>query len=126
MAELERICPSSILSGAAPPPDETSAAAVLHLCEGLLKVADAVYNSSVALHQTLQAAAAFDATLQQHCIKPVLLDLCLVPKYLSCMLQSNRMCAVLQLCHPLPQLCSLEQVMAFDISSLEETVLHKS
>ena len=110
-AELERTGPSSILSGAAASPDETSAAAVLHLSEGLLKVADAVYNSSVALHKTLQAAAAFNATalhdetsvgflfkvalnlttLQQYCIKPVLLELCLVPQFLSWMLQSNRM-----------------------------------
>ncbi|CAB1461161.1 unnamed protein product [Pleuronectes platessa] len=60
MAELERTCPSSILSGAAAPPGTTSAAAVLHLSEGLLKAAEAVSDSSVALNKTGSAVAVFD------------------------------------------------------------------
>ncbi|XP_069390867.1 uncharacterized protein [Paralichthys olivaceus] len=59
VAELTRTCPASIFSGDTAPMEETSAAALCKLSEA----ADALYNSSVELHQAGDDAAVFDTAV---------------------------------------------------------------
>ena len=58
MAELERTCPSSILSGAATPPETTSVAAVIHLSQRMFNAAEAV--------AVIDSAAAASNTTARH------------------------------------------------------------